>query len=92
MAQVGELEPWFNRKTNRQEWRLVLPAHCRNGHQLVPDVIHLTHRGCRCRDKGGHVVAMCMTCGDAQDVTECLEPAEGEVLGQPQEQGEHPEP
>jgi hypothetical protein len=75
MAEVGELEPWFNPRTKRQEYRLVLPKQCRDGHALRYPNIHLTHRGCQCAGRQGHTVVICRTCSAEQLLPACLNEA-----------------
>ena len=45
--------PWWNKKTKRQEWQLLLPELSANGHRLKHPNVHLAHRGCQCRGRGG---------------------------------------
>jgi hypothetical protein len=75
MPEPGDLVPYFNRKTGRQEWKILMPERCRNGHALVAGVIHLSWRGCLCRPGGigGHTLVICCTCDDRQLVPPCLE-------------------
>lgn len=71
MAEPGELEPWFNPRTKRKEWRLVLPERCANGHTLKAGTIHLSHVGCRCNNWAGHTIVTCLICDDRRLIPVC---------------------
>ena len=64
--------PFWNGKTGRQEWAMVLPERCANGHPLKDPHVHLSHRGCLCRPDGrGHTLAICLVCHDESEFPPC---------------------